>query len=264
VLAQANTVASRISQCEDALAEAGGEVLPLDVGRVILQPEFPHVYDANVVRRARLRPEGLDAALERLAAPLVAIGARHLQLTLDGADVPDAVAPCLRARGFERERLLAMVLDGPPEREATPGVALRAVPDERGWDDFSDAMDRMNREEPWYARGVSLEIVGSLRRKCERGRVQVFVATLDGRAAGVVGLAEHRGAAAIFSVGTFPELRRRGVGRSLVLGAVDRARARGADLIYLVARADDWPREMYARLGFRVELGFDVWLRLPR
>jgi hypothetical protein len=34
--------------------------------------------------------------------------------------------------------------------------------------------------------------------------------------------------------------------------------------VYLIARADDSPKEMYKKLGFRVELGFDVWLRLPR
>jgi len=43
-----------------------------------------------------------------------------------------------------------------------------------------------------------------------------------------------------------------------------RARQARADLIYLIARADDSPKEMYRKLGFETELGFDVWLRLPR
>jgi ribosomal protein S18 acetylase RimI-like enzyme len=93
--------------------------------------------------------------------------------------------------------------------------------------------------------------------------VRLFVGTSGARPVGLVGLCEHRGAAAILSVGIFPEERRRGYGRDLVLETVAQARARGANLVYLVARADDWPRELYVRLGFRVAMGFDVWLRLP-
>jgi GNAT superfamily N-acetyltransferase len=262
--AVASSVAERISAAEDALAEAGAEVLRLDVGRVIRQPAFPHVYDANLVRRAHLREHGLDEALERLAAPLREIGARHLQLTLDGADVPESLSPQLRRRGFVRDRLLAMIHDVDPARSRAPSVRVRSVPDEASWDQFGWAMDRMNREEAWYAPSVSREIVGSLKHKCEIGALSMFVAERDGRIAGTVGMAIDRGVASIVSVGTLPDARRRGVGRTMVLDMMERAKQRRADLIYLIARADDSPKEMYKKLGFRVELGFDVWLRLPR
>jgi ribosomal protein S18 acetylase RimI-like enzyme len=260
------SVQERICASEDALAEAGAELLVLDVGRVIRQPGFPHVYDANLVRRACLRPEGIDQALERLAAPLREVGARHLQLTLDGADVPDSVAPLLRQRGFAHDRLLAMAL-GPgliPSGERAPGIELRLLPDEAPWVEFELAMDRMNREESWYAPAVSREVVGSMRKKAELGAFQVFVAERQGRVVGTVALATHRQVASILSVGTLPEARRRGVGRTMVVAAVERARAAGAELIYLIARADDSPKDMYRKLGFHVEFGFDVWLRLPR
>lgn len=266
--AVASSVAERLSLAEDALAEAGAEVLKLDAGRVIRQPSFPHVYDANVVRRARLREEMLDDALEELAAPLRAIGARHLQLTLDGADVPESVGPLLRRRGFVRDRLIAMICDSTPERRPATNVRLRAVPGDASWETFAWAMDRMNREEAWYAPSVSREIVGSLRKKSELGAIEVFIAERDRRVVGTVGLARSRGVASILSVGTLPEERGRGVGATMVLDMIERARGSasgtGSDLIYLIARADDSPKEMYRKLGFRVELGFDVWLRLPR
>jgi len=263
VRAVASSVAERISLAEDALAEAGAEVVKLDVGRVIRQPAFPHVYDANLVRRATLREAGLDEALERLAQPLKQVGARHLQLTLDGSDVPESVGPLLRRRGFVRDRLIAMICDSSPERERRAGVRLRSVPGEATWEQFSWAMDRMNREEAWYAPSVSREIVGSLRRKSELGALEVFVAERDGRVVGTVGLASSRGVASILSVGTIPDARRRGVGATMVLDMIARAR-RTAQLVYLIARADDSPKDMYRKLGFRVELAFDVWLRLPR
>jgi ribosomal protein S18 acetylase RimI-like enzyme len=125
-------------------------------------------------------------------------------------------------------------------------------------------MDRMNREEAWYAPAVSREVVGSMRRKSESGALDVFVAEQKGRVVGTVALALYRGLASILSVGTLPDARRRGVGRSMVLDMVARARAARADLVYLVARADDSPKDMYRKLGFQVEFGFDVWLRLPR
>jgi ribosomal protein S18 acetylase RimI-like enzyme len=266
VLKSAASVAERISASEDALAEAGAEVFALDVGRVIRQPGFPHVYDANLVRRASLRPDrSLDDALERLAQPLREVGARHLQLTLDGADVPEVVGPLLKQRGFAHDRLLAMALGGGrtgAERE--PGIEMRRLPLEAPWIDFELAMDRMNRGEAWYAPAVSREVVGSMRKKAEIGAFDIFVAQKQGRTVGTVALAQHRGVASILSVGTLPEARRRGVGRTMVVAMIQRARAAGCDLIYLIARADDSPKDMYRKLGFHVELGFDVWLRLPR
>src|SRR5262249_45974226 len=220
--------------------------------------------DANLVRRVRLREDTLDEALEQLATPLRAVGARHLQLTLDGADVPETLGPHLRRRGFVRDRLLAMAIDGPLLRQRAAGVKLKRVPEEAPWDAFAFAMDRMNREEAWYAPSVSMEIVGSMRAKSEGGALDVFVAERDRRVVGTVGLALHRGVASIFSVGTLPDARRRGGGRTLVLDTVERAQAGGADLVYLIARAEDSPKDMYRKLGFHAELGFDVWLRLPR
>lgn len=260
----ASSVAERISLAEDALAEAGAEVIHTRWGRVIRQAAFPHVYDANLVRRVRLREENLDEALEAFAQPLRAVGARHLQLSCDGADLPESLAPLLRRRGFVRDRLLVMTIDGPLLRARAPGVRLLRVPSEASWDAFAFAMDHMNREEAWYAPSVSMEIVGSMRQKCERGALELFVAEREGRVVGTIGSAQHRGVASIFSVGTLAPARRRGVGRTLVIEVVERARMAGIDLVYLIARADDSPKEMYRKLGFHVELGFDVWLRLPR
>ena len=44
--------------------------------------------------------------------------------------------------------------------------------------------------------------------------------------------------------------RGRGFGRAVVLAASDAARAAGADLVFLVAVDEDWPKELYGKLGF--------------
>lgn len=60
--------------------------------------------------------------------------------------------------------------------------------------------------------------------------------------------------AAVEAVMTAPDARERGHARALVGDAIRRARAAGCDLIWLLARADDWPRRWYERMGF-VDVG---------
>lgn len=71
------------------------------------------------------------------------------------------------------------------------------------------------------------------------------------------------GIAQIEDVMTASRWRNRGYGRALVLDAVGRARRAGCDLVFLRADDDDWPQELYRRLGF-TQLGIGhVFQRLP-
>lgn len=250
---------------EDRIAEAASEVIVLAEGRVIRQIDCPHVFDANVVRHARLDAEQLDEALTRLQQPLRAIGARHVQITCDAAPLSPEVIRGLLRRGFEGERLLAMALPGAPSRRAVDGVRVLEVGPEAPRSFYADAMERMSREEPWYSPRVAHEIISSLVCKAAAGVLTLYVAMLDGRPVGAAGLAlDAEGhIAAITTVGTIPDARQRGVAQSLVVTLAERARAAGCDLVYLVARAEDTPKDMYRKLGFEVVHGFDVWLRPP-
>lgn len=53
-----------------------------------------------------------------------------------------------------------------------------------------------------------------------------------------------------------PSQRGRGLATALVATAIARARGAGVEDLWIVADDDDWPKELYARLGFRT-----VWLR---
>jgi ribosomal protein S18 acetylase RimI-like enzyme len=265
--AKAAALLDRIVASEDRIAQASAEVCWLAEGQVCRQRRFPHVFDANVVRHPRLSEQGLDEAIERLAAPLREIGARHIQVACDAAPLPDGLAKQLRARGFVCDRLLAMVLPGAPARSAPDEVGILQVGVEAPAEWYAQTMDRMSREEPWYTPAVSREIIGSLEAKARVGALELYVASLERRPAGAAGLAVGEGpaagVAAIVTVGTVPESRQRGVGQGLVVTLAERARARGCDLVYLVARAGDTPKDMYRKFGFTVAFGFDVWLRPP-
>jgi GNAT superfamily N-acetyltransferase len=71
------------------------------------------------------------------------------------------------------------------------------------------------------------------------------------------------GAALLDNVGTLRSHRRRGLARAVVSTAVARARAEGCELIVIPADADDWPKDLYARLGF-APLGVQVAFTLAR
>ncbi|MGX7826517.1 GNAT family N-acetyltransferase [Actinokineospora sp. 24-640] len=59
------------------------------------------------------------------------------------------------------------------------------------------------------------------------------------------------GVAQIEDVYTRPEHRARGLAIAVVVAALRRARAAGADIAFIRADADDWPSAWYRRLGFR-------------
>ena len=54
----------------------------------------------------------------------------------------------------------------------------------------------------------------------------------------------------IETVDTLEEHRGRGLARATVLVALGEAKASGCDLVFLVADEEDWPKQLYAKLGF--------------
>ena len=256
----------RVVANEDRLAESASEIFLLSAGRVIRQPPFPHVFDANVIRHPHLEGDDLDGALHRLGAPLRAIGARHLQINCDAQDLPVGIKQGLRARGFHCDRLVVMVLAGRPARRAASHVEVRRVPDEAAFEEYAEIMERLSRDEPWYSKAVSNEIIGSLAAKAQAEALSLHVARMDGRPVGALAFSAdpETGVGTIMTVGTIPEARNRGVAQAMVVKLAAAGRDAGCDLVYLIARADDTPKELYRKIGFAVEFGFDVWLRPPR
>jgi uncharacterized protein (DUF952 family)/GNAT superfamily N-acetyltransferase len=107
--------------------------------------------------------------------------------------------------------------------------------------------------------GIEDDAVGDLVRRESFANAHariVDLAVLDGDGVPVAGtqLRIDGATAAIEGVMTAPSARRQGHGAALVGDAVRRARAAGCDVIWLLCRADDWPRRWYERIGF-VDVG---------
>ena len=63
-------------------------------------------------------------------------------------------------------------------------------------------------------------------------------------------LYELDGIGQVETVVTRPEVRGRGLARAAILAAVEASRGAGHELTFIVADADDWPWQLYERLGF--------------
>jgi ribosomal protein S18 acetylase RimI-like enzyme len=96
----------------------------------------------------------------------------------------------------------------------------------------------------------------------KRLTMRCFGVVVDGEVVSSTDLYLRGVDAQIEDVGTLPEHRGRGYASAVVLAAVEEARHAGSELIFLFADAEDWPKELYRRLGFD-ELGHYVKLLAP-
>jgi len=116
--------------------------------------------------------------------------------------------------------------------------------------------------QPWGSPEVADQLLEARAVLEERVVVRYFASLDDGEVAAGTDLYLGPPDAQIEDVSTEPALLNRGHGTAIVVAALTAAREEGADFVFLVADAEDWPKEWYARLGFE-EIGRYVKLRPP-
>ncbi len=218
---------------------------PFAYGTAYLDERFPLRYDSNLLW-AEGPLEGVGAA--ELAAEcdrvLGGLGLEHRNLVVEDPGAGERVGPGMIRLGYAWDRLVTMVHRRRPDRPATaPVVELDA-------DAFVPVVAEMLRPEPY---ATSEEVVRQLsehRRVLAEAGARFFVAFAGDVPASRCELYLGPGIAQVEDVATLPEHRNRGLARAVVLRAVDAARAAGADLVFLHADEEDWPKELYRRLGF--------------
>lgn len=211
----------------------------------VLAPSLPDLWDANHLRVERA--DRFDApGLARVAAEVLgAAGGRHRAVVVPGEAEARRLAPGFAELGWDRDRLVLMALRGTP-RPRPGGPEARELP--------PDALASLRREmvllEPWGSAGVAAQLEEHQQRIRAVLASRCFGASESGRPVASCELLAADGVAEVCDVGTHPSHRGRGLARAVVTAAVAAARGDGADLIVVTADADDWPRQLYARLGF--------------
>jgi GNAT superfamily N-acetyltransferase len=251
---------------ERAMHAAVGRTVTAAWGQAFLAPEIDRCYDRNLLwatgDAGGLDAARLDAQAERL---LGGHGMAHRRLLLE----PPAEARLhddLVALGYDAGSHVFQVYDaaGPPP-EPVAGVAVQEVSIEAVLA-ANDVYLRTDAATP-YGRDARTR-----RQLLEHNRLygpaggaeRRFAVLEDGAVVAWARLWTRGTEAQVEDVVVLADHRGRGYGRAVVAAATLAALAADPTLLFIVADADDWPKDLYTRLGFHTAGALGVYLRFTR
>jgi GNAT superfamily N-acetyltransferase len=154
------------------------------------------------------------------------------------------MAPAFAGAGYHADPIVLMALRRQPDRG--PTIDVEEVPFDRARPVIHETYRRWEQLRPHHVEqftdqhGVYERAVGA----------RFFLGSVEGEPAGVCELWMDGSDALVEHVDTLEEFRNRGVARSVVLAAVEAAKDARAERIFIAADDNDWPKELYGRLGF--------------
>jgi len=215
----------------------GTRTEPSRFGRAVYTDELPSRLDGNYLWIDQAtEPETLAAEAARLERRLIFVPDPGIGM---------ALVPWFAEQGWRVDRHLVMVQLREPERAADLSL-VRELDEEA----LRPARRRLLEDEPWAKPEVVEQLFRAKALIGERVTTRFFGVEVDGVVASYTDLYTDGADAQIEDVGTLPEHRGRGYASAVVLAAIEAARGDGADFVCLVADAEDWPKELYRRLGF--------------
>ena len=241
------TELERILAFEKALdARCAERIVPYRFGRAYYNDSFPRVWSLNYLRvdgGKDVDPGELAADAELLHTDA---GHAHRRIAVSDAAQGARLEAFFRRIGWRIERDVVMAYRGDGERAAgTSSVG------ETTWDDLRPLREEIARSEPWAtSEEVVREVVEAGGLSEQAGDARYFTVRVDDEPVSAAELYSDGRIAQVEDVATLPDHRGRGYGSAVVLRAVEEALAAGHDLVFLTALDDDWPKELYARLGF--------------
>ena len=222
--------------------ELAEETRPSTYGVAAFVHSLPRVYWLNLVSvepGTRATADELAAEADRVQGP---VGLAHRKVSVYddlGYDVEDG----FRRLGWRVERHVVMTHERPGELAAGPV-------DEVSFADLEDVWAAGIRSEPWGAdEDVVRQLVAAQHRRRLGAEVRYFAARVEGEIASYCELFSDGETAQVESVMTLEPFRGRGLAKAVVSHAVREAHAARHGLVFLVADDEDWPTELYARLG---------------
>jgi GNAT superfamily N-acetyltransferase len=225
---------------------ASRRVVPSGWGTALFHDELPYVYDRNFLRVEReVDPGQLPELLAEADRLQGGIGLVHRRLVFDSQDCRKHAGALWHA-GYQPGGLLVMAARRQPDRPPRSG-GVREVE----LSDVEGAKRRFLSGEPFGGDPETVRQLlanDALLAKVASGRT--FAAFDGGLVASYCRLYGDGRVFQVEDVGTLPTLRGRGHARAVVAAARAAAEEEGAELVFLTARDDDWPKELYSRLGF--------------
>ena len=238
---QARRTIDRIHAFRTALQDAVAERrVPSAHGDGLFAPSVREVYDVNYLRVEQPAPaDELIGEAEALMEDYF-----HKRVVLERGD--DGVAAGFRDRGWTVTPHLIMAHTREPDRRADTSMVREA-----GFSELVAARREITVGEPWGDDEIASLLDEAKQLIMRAVPTRFYAATVDGEVAAYCEVRSGDGVAQIEDVNTLERFRGRSLGRAIVQHAVDTASATH-DVVYLEALAEDWPRELYERLGFDV------------
>lgn len=233
-----------LSWFENSCAE---RVVPWRWGVTLFHDEFPKLYMLNFVR---VEGEPADLTFDELVAEADALhgaaGHDHRDVVIEDARLGTALAPAFRENGWEVSTLALMAYRGERQLPET-GPDVREL--------TSDELRAIRAHS--YSVGPSAKDPETVRQMIDKdallaraGGARFFGAVVDGQTVCSADLYSDGQTAQIESVLTLEPFRKRGLGRAVVAEAIQAAFDSGHDFIFLLADDEDWPKDLYTRMGF--------------
>jgi ribosomal protein S18 acetylase RimI-like enzyme len=239
-------VLERIQRFEREIEMAGSDTVDSPFGVAVLEPALPRRHDSNylLVERVPIGAGAQDLAdeAERI---LGGAGLRHrAAFTFDQA-LGERLEPQFRELGWNVRRHIWMAQLREPER----GADL-AIVEEVDEDALRPGRTAEIVRYPWGSEEVAKQLLDAKLLLAKRAETRFFGVRVEGEIVSWADLYVAQGLGQVEDVATKEEHRGKGYASAVVLHAAGEARRAGADLVFLVADDDDWPKELYKRLGF--------------
>ena len=233
----------RIHRFEREIELAGTETVDSPLGIGVLTPELPRRHDSNYLLLER--PAGAHAAIEEANRILGGAGRTHRVILTFDEELGRRLVPQFEALGWLINRHLIMAQLREPEKDADLTI-VREV-DESA---LRPGRTRAIVAQTWGTAELAQELLDAKVMLADRAETRFFGIEADGEIVAWTDLYVAQGVGQVEDVATVPEHRGKGYATAVVLRAVEEGRRAGADLVFLVADDEDWPKELYARLGF--------------
>jgi GNAT superfamily N-acetyltransferase len=221
--------------------------VPSTHGVAYLNLELPNVWSRNYLLATRNLDEvsapELAAETDRIMGEL---GIAHRKVELIDAEEGDRLEPGFRELGWNAECDVIMVARRDPDRPVDASTVEDVTLDELvpAW------TDGWQTDPAVLGERVVAQLIENKRSLGNLIETRFFAARVDGEIASYCELYSDGSTGQIENVLTLPRFRNRGLARATVTRALDESRSAGHDLTFLIADRDDWPKELYAKLGF--------------
>ncbi len=232
----------RIRSFRRALELAAAERrVPTAHGIGLFADSVPNVYDANYLSSEE--PAGVARALAAETDDVME-SFHHRRVVLEQGD--DATAAALVEHGFSCSTHLVFAHLREPDRRVDTAM-VHEVEFER----LIPARTAATVAESWGDDEIAAQLNDAKRLIMRAVPTRFYAAIVDDRVAAYCEVRSAGRVAQIEDVEAVRAYRGRGLGRAIVQHALDEAR-RDHDVVFLEALAEDWPRQLYAKLGFDI------------